>query len=204
MTRLHDLWLPKHNPLIARLHEFRNDIVGVAAFLDECEERGIDIPLLKVVPELWAYGRGLTQYLLFLHAVQSDRVRLTLAPNKPNYIIDVKAKMYQHEPVLNVMLSHEVEEVRYLEVERDIDYLRNPDPRIELIRTREVMRRIPAEHYRMEIGFDLRQLEPIVDLISLTIFHIEKLIRDGKDRFGASQIVNRETHRGEPREYQGW
>lgn len=32
MTRLHDLWLPKHNPLIARLHEFRNDIVGVAAF----------------------------------------------------------------------------------------------------------------------------------------------------------------------------
>jgi len=68
------LWKPEHNPLIDRLLEFRNDVVGVAAFVDECEERGIDIPLLKAVPELWAYGRPLTRYLLFLYEIASSYI----------------------------------------------------------------------------------------------------------------------------------
>lgn len=63
MPPLHDLWLPKHNPLIARLHEFNNSASGVAAFLDECEERGIVIEGVEVVPEHWR-TRNVVEFLL--------------------------------------------------------------------------------------------------------------------------------------------
>ena len=52
-------------PLIDRLHEFRDDLVGVMAFLDECEENDITIPGIEVVPEHWR-TRNVVELMLWL------------------------------------------------------------------------------------------------------------------------------------------
>lgn len=85
--------------LIDRLHEFCDSPSGVAAFLDECEDRGINIPLFKSVPELYLYGRDTTEYLLFLNDVQSaDSFR---------ELMSFGVRMNRYAPLLHVILYDE-------------------------------------------------------------------------------------------------
>jgi len=50
--------------LIHRLYEFRDDLVGVMAFLDECEDKGIVIEGIDVIPEHWR-TRNVIVFLLY-------------------------------------------------------------------------------------------------------------------------------------------
>lgn len=182
MTPLHELWLPEKTPLIARLHEFRDDVVGVAAFLDECEERGIDIPLLKVVPELWAYGRDLTHYLLFLHAVRSAPVWLGSdgRPITPGAVprthrVDVRVEMLSRfEQTLVVSLSHTTEAIRTRSI---VLAHRQDGPPITIDQFRYDDRYHPPKTYHVQLMLTLQHLvNPAIDQ---TVHHIEKLIRQG-------------------------
>ncbi len=194
MTPLHELWLPERTPLIARLHEFRNDVVGVAAFLDECEERGIDIPLLKVATELWAYGRDLTHYLLFLHAVRSAPVWLGrvwlgrhASPTVPGAVprthrvdVGVEMSLSCSEPTLLVSLSHTTEAIRTRSIVHEPAAVlahRQDGPPITIDQFRYDDRYHPPKTYAVQLMLTLRHLvNPAIDQ---TVHHIEKLIRQG-------------------------
>lgn len=84
------VWKPEHNPLIARLLEFNDSPSGVAAFLDELETRGTDVPLLESVPNLAEYGRDLTRYLLFLHEIASSYI---LVPHIHDEMTEVRIQI---------------------------------------------------------------------------------------------------------------
>lgn len=51
-------------PLIRRLREFNDNHAGVAAFLDDCQEKGIVIDGIDVVPEHWR-TRKVVEFLLW-------------------------------------------------------------------------------------------------------------------------------------------
>lgn len=189
MTPLHELRLPEKTPLIDRLLEFRDDVVGVAAFLDECEERGIDIPLLRVMPELWAYGRDLTHYLLFLHAVRSAPVWLGsdgrpivpgAVPRTHRVDVGVEMSLSCSEPTLLVSLSHTTEAIRTRSIVHEPAAVlahRQDGPPITIDQFRYDDRYHPPKTYAVQLMPTLRHLvNPAIDQ---TVHHIEKLIRQG-------------------------
>lgn len=189
MTPLHELRLPEKTPLIDRLLEFRDDVVGVAAFLDECEERGIDIPLLRVMPELWAYGRDLTHYLLFLHAVRSAPVWLGrdgrpivpgAVPRTHRVDVGVEMSLSCSEPTLLVSLSHTTEAIRTRSIVHEPAAVlahRQDGPPITIDQFRYDDRYHPPKSYAVQLMLTLQHLvNPAIDQ---TVHHIEKLIRQG-------------------------
>lgn len=189
MTPLHELRLPEKTPLIDRLLEFRDDVVGVAAFLDECEERGIDIPLLRVMPELWAYGRDLTHYLLFLHVVRSAPVWLGrdgrpivpgAVPRTHRVDVGVEMSLSCSEPTLLVSLSHTTEAIRTRSIVHEPAAVlahRQDGPPITIDQFRYDDRYHPPKSYAVQLMLTLRHLvNPAIDQ---TVHHIEKLIRQG-------------------------
>lgn len=183
MTPLHELWLPEKTPIIGTLFEFNDSSGGVAAFLDHLDERDVDIPFLKRVPDLPAYGRDLTHYLLFLHAVQSAPVWLNpdSRPTGPDEIPrthEINIAVDYERPILLVYLNHTTEALKIHTFTHETAELahRQNGPPIPLVEFRRVERYLPSRVYGERLEFDLR-LHPT--FFQFTVDRVEKLIRRG-------------------------